>query len=225
MKLLLLIFFPFFSIAQDSTYEPGDSTWLTSSDTGKVKVYKEKYQTAIIRIDGKDELVYGGLLSNVILQKGIDSLIAQGKTIHYTNKGNKEYDELSGGEGWKKMAAKFTKVIERKDVVYDVYPDPVSIYLNHTDELPLRPKYDTIGPFWKQVSDTTAGYNPVMAMQLYEVTELVNDWVKSRPKKNPVKIVKDKNGEEFRLYESTFYIEKHFAWLDLKKKPFKFKVW
>lgn len=38
MKLFILIFFPFFSFAQQSTYKPGDSTWIVSMDTGKVKV-------------------------------------------------------------------------------------------------------------------------------------------------------------------------------------------
>lgn len=224
MKLLLLVFFPFFSIAQDSTYEPGDSTWLTSSDTGKVKVYKLTHRMLMdpgagggVHFDNAQVIAYG--YSDIIEPRWIDTFKAHGKTIHYTNKGNVVYKEegrpnynVSGKE-------------KEAESVYDIYPDPISIYLNYTDELPPPAKYDTIGPFWKQVSDTTAGYNPVMAMQLYEVIELVNDWVKSPPKKNPVKIVKDKNGEEFRLYESTFYIEKHYAWLDIKKKPFKLFVW
>lgn len=209
MKLILLILLPFFSIAQDSSYEPVNSTWITSSDTGKVRVYKEKYQTAIIRIDGKDELVYGGLLSNVILQKGIDSLIAHGKTIHYTNKGNVVYKEegrpnynVSGKE-------------KEAESVYDIYPDPISIYLNYIDESPPA-KYDTIGPFWKQVSHTGPGYNPVFAMEVYEVRIYNNEWITDL---QPLDGGYYDNGKKQQL------IPYHFAWLDLGKKPVKYKVW
>lgn len=191
MKLLFLTLLPFLSIAQDSTYEPGDSTWITSSDTGKVKVYKEKYQTAIIRIDGKDELVYGGLLSNVILQKGIDSLIAHGKTIHYTNKGNVVYKE-KGRPNYN-----------------------VSGYLNYTDE-PPPVKYDTIGPVWKQVSHTGPGYNPVFAMEVYEVRIYNNEWVAD---------LQPMDGGYYDNGRKLQGIPYHFAWLDLGKKPVKYKVW
>lgn len=132
MKLFILILLPFFSIAQASTYEPGDSTWITSSDTGKVKVYKE----------------------------------------------------------------------------------------------PPREKYDTIGPSWHQVSDTTSGYNPVMAMQLYEVRVYKNDWITI----DPNILSMDATGQVVSstlmgTYREQTLIPHHFAWLDLKKKPFKLTVW
>lgn len=324
MKLLLLLLIPFFSIAQDSTYEPGDSTWITSSDTGKVKVYKYNthHQTGVVkmgdsywfgiypvytmptgnynvkvgpfptqqsdtntpRYDGYldpssvkpikiksfkapvnkcplgktwrprfdddywvelegcytkkkikalDDAItrhYKEMpanppnqryrifesLDSSATQALVDTLKAHGRTIHYTSKGNKVYDELCGGEGWKKMAAKFTKVIERKDVVYDIYPDPVSIYSNYTDEPAPPAKYDTIGPVWKQVSDTGPGYNPVFAMEVFEVRVYNNEWVTDL---QPMDGGYYDNGKKQQL------IPYHFAWLDLGKKPVKYKVW
>lgn len=168
MKLFLLILLPFFSLAQASTYEPGDSTWITSNDTSKVKVYKGNRPVRI---------VLDGLLSETLTQAYIDTLKAHGKTIHYTNGGSSEY----------------------------VPP----------------PKYDTIGPFWKQVSDTTAGYNSVMAMQLFEVRVYKNEWITVDPN------IVSANGSTTLMatYPEQRAFPHHFAWLDIKKKPFKLKVW
>lgn len=167
MKLFLLILLPFFSLAQASTYEPGDSTWITSSDTGKVKVYKGNRPVRI---------VLDGLLIETLTQAYIDTLKAHGKTIHYTNGGSVEY----------------------------VPP----------------PKYDTIGPFWHQVSDTTAGYNPVMAMQLFEVRVYKNEWITKDPN-----IIKGGPPSYMEVPKEQQLTPHHFAWLDIKKKSFKMKVW
>ncbi len=147
MKLLFLILLPFFSLAQQSTYEKGDSTWLTSSDTSKVKVYKS------------GGLIINTCLSETAIQSYIYTLKSKGKTIHCTNK----EDSLYG-----------------------------------------KPKYDTSGPVWKQVSNTGPGYNPVMAMQMYEV--------------RVYKAYTNGMGSIYQLPE-------HFAWIDMGKKRFKFKVW
>lgn len=148
MKLFILILFPFFSFAQASTYEPGDSTWITSSDTSKVKVYKEKTKNVYVT----SAAIYEG--DSVLFYK-LKSLPAKGTLLY------------------NKMGQGFV----------------------------ISSKYDTIGPFWKQISDTTSGYNPVMAMQLYEV----------------------------RVYKNGLagpgLLPSHFAWLDLKRKPFKLNVW
>lgn len=109
MKLLILILFPFLSFAQQSTYEQGDSTWVTSSDTGKVKVYREgrivkvvnKKPKTVKDKHGNTFRLYEGLpyvgdaspyrFVDEIDSSWIDSLKAHGKTIHYTNKGNVVY--------------------------------------------------------------------------------------------------------------------------------------
>lgn len=159
MKLLFLILLPFFPFAQATTYEPGDSTWLTSSDTAKVKVYKEK---------PNDTLFIGRIKSFYLINMEILGI----------------------------------------DTVY--YNKPI-----------FREKYDTIGPFWKQVSDTTPGYNPVMAMQVYEVRIYKNEWIMVDPN------IKSANGTTTLLapYRENILQPYHFAWLDIKKKPLKFKVW
>jgi hypothetical protein len=131
MKFFLFILLPFLSTAQATTYEPGDSTWITSSDTSRVKVYKE--------------------------------------------------DWLMGGIS---CGSSKLPVMQQSD----------------------KPKYDTIGPIWKQVSDTTPGYNPVMAIQVYEVRVYTTE------------VGGKQDG-------SPFPFPHHFAWLDLKKKPFKLYVW
>lgn len=164
MKLILLTLLPFFSLAQASTYEPGDSTWITSSDTSKVKVYKG------------DKLIIIAGLDYTITQEWIDSLKAHGKTFHYTNQGNV------------------------------AYAPPV--------------KYDTIGPVWKQVSDITSGYNPVMAMQLYEVRIYKNEWVETDRN-----ILIGGTPSFMDVPKEQRLIPHHYAWLDLKKKPFKLTVW
>lgn len=130
MKFIFLLFFPFFSFAQATTYEKGDSTWLVSWDTSIAKVYK---------------------VDNPL--KALESPI---RCLFIADK----------------------------------------------------PKYDTIGPFWKQVSDLTPGYNPVMAMQLYEV----------RIYKSPITQGRKEDGWPGA-------VPYHFAWLDIKKKPFQLAVW
>lgn len=196
MKLLLLLLIPFFSIAQDSTYEPGDSTWITSSDTGKVKVYKKKNKCPFgkmhrpafndsywVQFAGcytkKEIKVLDSIFLDYMHSMGVVGSTVKSKpnsdsrTIHYTNRGNKVYDELCVGETWNKMAEKYETAA----------------------------KYDTIGPSWKQVSHIGPGYNPVFAMEVYEV----------------------------RVYKSGLawpeLIHLHFAWLDLGKKTVKYKVW
>jgi hypothetical protein len=135
VKFLILILFPFFSFAQQSTYKPGDSVWITSWDTTRVKVYK-------------------------------------------TFLGGRDY-ALSNG-------------VELAQVYDRIHIAP--------------PKYDTIGPSWHQISDTTAGYNPIMAMQLYEVRIYTTE-------------------VEGRKDGAPFPFPHHFQWLDIKKKPFKLVVW
>lgn len=65
-------------------------------------------------------------------------------------------------------------------------------------------KTDTLGPIWKQISDTTPGYNPVMAMHLYEVVGYDRG---------------DKDCMNCPL------LQIHLAWLDINKKLLKLKVW
>lgn len=156
MKLLFLILFPFFSFAQQSTYQKGDSTWLTSSDTGKAKVYK----------NGNSFCHYKGI-PYYIGDLRPDTFIGL-----VTNFGDSVY---RNGEATK---------------LYDLY------------------KYDTIGPFWKQVSDLSPHYNPVMVVELYEV----------RVYKSPITQGRKEDGWPGA-------IPYHFAWLDNKKKKFYLAVW
>jgi hypothetical protein len=79
-----------------------------------------------------------------------------------------------------------------------------------------KPKYDTLPPVWKQVSDTTPGYNPVMAMQLYEVRVYKNEWITDL---QPIDGGYYDNGKKLQA------IPYHLKWLDIHKKPFKLKVW
>ena len=76
---------------------------------------------------------------------------------------------------------------------------------------PDVPKYDTIGPMWRLISDTAAGHwNPASAMQVYEVR-----------KADPYFTFKTKPGEKKTLYLDW----KHYAWLNSNKKPLKLAVW
>lgn len=195
MKLLLLILVPIFSLAQASTYEKGDSTWLTSSDTGKAKVYRMG-------------TLMGGIVSVTLTQAYIDSLKEIGKTIHT-------------GVTCLSEAIRLTDSLNQARAKYDtigpigrVYPKDSKEYAYYYyDEDALKSpvydkaKYDTIGPVWKQVSDTGAGYNPVMAMQMYEVRIYKSEYL------------------NITVAPHEFVIPEHFAWLDMGKKRFKLKVW
>jgi hypothetical protein len=304
MKLFFLILLPFFSFAQASTYEPGDSTWLTSSDTGKVKVYKgdklikivNKYPKILkdksghtfrlyegtpyvgdscpytyvdvvdpgaggsVHLDDAQVIAYG--YSDTIESRWIDTLKAHGRTIHYTNQSNMEYTK--GELDSFRAACIYGRIIEKPkchitcslfiDMLYYMkvnncgemvedteagkhwyhfmngvfigeYPYHDSI-MNHFDPAHInryieKPKYDTIGPFWKQVSDLTPSYNPVMAMQLYEVRKYENEWITIDPN------YKLPNGGTTLMGSLPVQraIPHHFAWLDIKKKPFKLFVW
>lgn len=184
---------------RQSTYEQGDSIWLVSLDTSKVKVYK----------------------TDDISPKLVDSLKARVKTIPSTNQGYRIYKETEALSVYddnplkaieSPMRCLFTP--DKKEIIVDKN-DPSWIdskTMNWTE----KPKYDTIGPFWKQVSDTTCGYNPVMAMQVYEYGIL--------EKHNNTEGVIDPYARfGFKYQEWT--ILKHVGWLDIKKKPLKYKVW
>lgn len=179
MKLLILLLLPFFSFAQATTYEPRDSTWITSSDTTKVKVYKDLNQ--------KWDSCYK--LSSI-----------------YVAEGRSTYKLAAHSEKWEGHA--------------DSKPSP-----NFTIRCECIPpdvtKYDTIGPVWKQVSDLTPGYNPVMAMQLYEVRVYKSEWISVNPNKVSA------NGSTTLLapHPEQATIPFHFKWLDIKKHPFRLAVW
>jgi len=186
MKLLILILLPFFSFAQGTTYEPGDSTWIVSSDTGKVKVYKY--------FVGHGETCLAGSI------RWIDSLKAHGIPMHLTNQGSVRYDV---DNPLKSIEAPIRCLfIPDKKIITDT-ADP-SFIDSKTTRWREKQKYDTLPPVWKQVSDTTPGYNPVMAMRLYEVRQRIIFLSMVGPDK---------------------IVMAHFAWLDIHKKPFKLFVW
>lgn len=221
MKHIVCLLLSFISLdglnAQQSTYEQGDSTWLVSSDTSKAKVYKADtvcrvwYDFSYHMKTNKD----GELVEDKEGNK---------HWYHYVN------GEYAGECGYGNRNRCPYRVTSPYDVIY--VNDPLKILatsnsclvthpkqiapsastdLSHIDAFTThwteKPKYDTIGPVWKQVSDTTPGYNPVMAMQLYEV-RVYKSYTIAR-------------GPTHTLPE----IPEHFAWLDIKKKSFNLAVW
>lgn len=238
MKLFFLIFLPFLSLAQASTYEPGDSTWITSSDTGKVKVYKIKDDSTWLKVwtsfkttpidTFRAACIYGRLI--------IDTFINHGECGWYLLPQPSPKISISGKDLLEAAIFKEEGLpnyraisdIKEAESVYDVFTNPLQAL-----ESPIhclisndKPKYDTIGPFWKQVSDITPGYNPVMAMQLYEVRVYRNEWITVDPNALSMDATGQVVGSTLMAtYREQTLIPHHFAWLDIKKKPFKLFVW
>lgn len=198
--LLLILLMPVFGMAQQSTKRQGNdsfSVWLTSSDTNKVKVYN--IDTS--RIYNLKDITENPRKYAIFWNDWVTVDMSGGKNL------------LSGSILY------HDATMNAKDEMH-IYKDGEPTLYNY-----VGPKYDTIGPMWRQVSDTSNGWNPVSSMRVYEVRVYKNEWITVDPNIYST----DKNGVEtvtaMATHREERAIPRHYGWLNSKKQPLTLAVW